>query len=92
MTFIRSRRSDVDPLGDFLLRRIPADQLRLLVHLDLVAVLAPDVKERSQQTFRICGHLRLSVDTPYIRYHFCPGLVVMGGDSCSEGRGFESQH
>ena len=21
-----------------------------------------------------------------------PGLVVMGGDSCSEGRGFESQH
>ena len=20
------------------------------------------------------------------------GLVVMGGDSCSEGRGFESQH
>ena len=21
-----------------------------------------------------------------------PGLVVMGGDSCSEGRGFKSQH
>ena len=21
-----------------------------------------------------------------------PGLAVMGGDSCSEGRGFESQH
>ena len=21
-----------------------------------------------------------------------PGLVVMGGDSCSKGRGFESQH
>ena len=21
-----------------------------------------------------------------------PGLVVMGGDSCAEGRGFESQH
>ena len=21
-----------------------------------------------------------------------PGLVVMGGDSCSEGHGFESQH
>ena len=21
-----------------------------------------------------------------------PGLVVMGGESCSEGRGFESQH
>ena len=21
-----------------------------------------------------------------------PGLVVMGGDSCSEGRGFESRH
>ena len=21
-----------------------------------------------------------------------PGLVVMGGDSCSEGRGFESQY
>ena len=21
----------------------------------------------------------------------CPSLVVMGGDSCSEGRGFESQ-
>ena len=21
-----------------------------------------------------------------------PGLIVMGGDSCSEGRGFESQH
>ena len=21
-----------------------------------------------------------------------PGLVVMGGGSCSEGRGFESQH
>ena len=21
-----------------------------------------------------------------------PGLVVMGGDLCSEGRGFESQH
>ena len=21
-----------------------------------------------------------------------PGLVLMGGDSCSEGRGFESQH
>ena len=22
----------------------------------------------------------------------CPGLVVMGGDSCAEGRVFESQH
>ena len=21
-----------------------------------------------------------------------PGIVVMGGDSCSEGRGFESQY
>ena len=21
-----------------------------------------------------------------------PGLVVMGGDSCTEGRGFESEH
>ena len=24
--------------------------------------------------------------------YFSPGLVVMGGDSCSEGRAFESQH
>ena len=23
---------------------------------------------------------------------YCPGLVVMGGDSCTECRGFESQH
>ena len=26
-----------------------------------------------------------------IRFGGSPGLVVMGGDSCSEGRGFESR-
>ena len=26
------------------------------------------------------------------RFGASPGLVVMEGDSCSEGRGFESQH
>ena len=37
-----------------------------------------NVKERVVQTFGIMGG--------------SPGLVVMGGDTCSEGRGFESKH
>ena len=27
-----------------------------------------------------------------VREPWCPGLVVMGGDSCTKGRGFESLH
>ena len=33
-----------------------------------------------------------SVDSKHFRHGGCPGLVVMWGNSCSEGRGFESQH
>ena len=35
------------PLRDLLLGRVPADQLGLLVHRDLISVLAPDVKGKN---------------------------------------------
>ena len=36
--------------------------------------------------------MAISITKSFTTLGGSPGLVVMGGDSCSEGRGFESQH
>ena len=59
------------------------------MHPDLV--FPPLSKERLRfENFIELIHLEMQPN--YISQGGSPGLVVMGGDSCSEGRGFESQH
>ena len=48
-------------------------------------------KNENKQNER-AGLAHLQNNTNYFSPGGSPGLVVMGRDSCSEGRGFESRH
>ena len=45
------------------------------------------MRERGSET-----SLKLFWECTALTFGGSPGLVVMGGDSCTEGRGFQSQH